>query len=171
MICIIKRDTHEQHVTHTRCTCTCSRPYPVFESGIGAERQQLRHRALPPTPNCNMQRPLHVEGTGLLCRLHQQNCRCLWWERLEFRQIKGGLPVLHVYVCMHECVQESLRGILTHTSVCMQTCVFVMCMIYITYHIYIIMCESTKGSARDEWGRFSCVVGFIYLLELSLIKL
>jgi len=29
----------------------------------------------------------------------------------------------------------------------------------------------TKGSARDEWGRFSSVVGFIYLFKLSLIKL
>ena len=29
----------------------------------------------------------------------------------------------------------------------------------------------TKGSARDEWGRFSSVVGFIYLFKLSLIGL
>ena len=29
----------------------------------------------------------------------------------------------------------------------------------------------TKGSVRDEWGRFSSVVGFIYLFKLSLIKL
>jgi hypothetical protein len=38
----------------------------------------------------------------------------------------------YMCVCMHECVQVSLRGILTHTSVCMQTCVFIMCTIYIT---------------------------------------
>jgi hypothetical protein len=29
----------------------------------------------------------------------------------------------------------------------------------------------TKGRARDEWERFSSVVGFIYLFKLSLIKL
>jgi hypothetical protein len=29
----------------------------------------------------------------------------------------------------------------------------------------------TKGSVRDEWGRVSSVVGFIYLFKLSIIKL
>jgi hypothetical protein len=57
----------------------------------------------------------------------QQSCCCLLLVRARHHQ--GGHPVLHVCVCMHECVQASLRGILTHTSVCMQTCVFVMCMI------------------------------------------
>jgi len=29
----------------------------------------------------------------------------------------------------------------------------------------------TKGSIREEWGRFSSVVVFFYLFNLSLIKL
>ena len=31
--------------------------------------------------------------------------------------------------------------------------------------------QEEDDDARNEWGRFSSVVGFIYLLKLSLIKL
>jgi hypothetical protein len=58
-----ERDTYEQHVyKHAHMHAVHARihiracPYLVSECGIGAERQQLRHRALQPVLTCIMQR-------------------------------------------------------------------------------------------------------------------
>jgi len=68
----------------------------VFECGIGAERQQLRHDALQPAAACVMQRRalkdvLHVEGIGVLCRFNQQSCRCLFGVLARLHQGCGNV--------------------------------------------------------------------------------
>ena len=67
----------------------------------------------------------------------------------------------HVCVRMHECVQVSLRGILTHISVCMQTCVFIMCMIqnmYINSIIFILSCVN-----RTHCGIYAYIIHVRYI--------
>ena len=53
-------DKHVWRYVHARIRVRAVCPYRVYESGIGAERQQLRHRALQPAAACIMQRPALV---------------------------------------------------------------------------------------------------------------
>ena len=63
---------------------------------------------------------LQVEGTGLLSRLQQLCCRCLF--RVLARHHQARHPALHVCVCMH-----------------MSACVYI-CVIYTICNIYLIIC-------------------------------
>ena len=67
---------------------------------------------------------LQVEGTGLLSRLQQLCCRCLF--RVLARHHQARHPVLHVCVCMH-----------------MSACVYI-CVIYTICNIYLIICTCVR---------------------------
>jgi len=87
--------------------CPAQKPLPPLPSPCP------HYLTAPLTPHTPHHVDLHVEGTGVLSRLHQQSCQCL--VLVLARQHQGGRAPLHVCVRMHECVQVYLRGILTQT--------------------------------------------------------
>ena len=84
--------------------------YIVRECGIGSQRQQLFDRTRNVLSAGNLQRRLsaktilvlHVEGAGLLRRLHQQRSHDLVLVVARFNE--GCSPILHKYT--YACVSE-----------------------------------------------------------------